>query len=62
LGERQERPQGHVKSPQKEGIIVGVVLGSDDHFDDMKMLMSWLLKNYYWTQTSGFEAGMGIIN
>jgi LAS superfamily LD-carboxypeptidase LdcB len=50
------------KPPQGGGVIVNVILGSDDHFGDMRALIGWILKNYRWVQSSGFNVGMGIIN
>jgi serine-type D-Ala-D-Ala carboxypeptidase (penicillin-binding protein 5/6) len=37
-----------VESPNKEGYIVNVILGSDDRFGEMKKLLSWILYSYQW--------------
>ncbi len=51
-----------VRPPQGEGTITNVILNSDDNFGDMKALISWLLKNYRWTQPSGSDENIDIMN
>ena len=50
------------KPPQGGGVVVNVVLGSDDHFGDMRALISWFSENYSWAEPSRSNIGIGIIN
>ena len=36
------------ESPDKQGYIVNVILGSDDRFGEMKKLLAWNLASYQW--------------
>ena len=36
------------QAPDRSGYIINVVLGSENRFEDMKALMSWLEDAYEW--------------
>jgi len=38
----------HVVRGPRNGIIISVILGSEDRFADMKMLLSWVYESYVW--------------
>lgn len=37
-----------IKSPKNKGYVINVVLGSDNRFGDMEMLVEWVKENYNW--------------
>jgi len=37
-----------LESPNKNGYIVNVLLGSEDRFDEMKRMLDWILHGYKW--------------
>lgn len=37
-----------VESPDKNGYIINVILGSEDRFGQMRQLLQWILQSYQW--------------
>lgn len=37
-----------LKSPKDKGHLIAVVLGSDDRFGEMKRMIDWVLRSYWW--------------